>query len=74
VRSIVQKTAENFQQAFRVKGILTYTSGNKRYINIDCALTKQVSIEDAHAIASQIEENIREHFAETTVTVHMEPS
>jgi cation diffusion facilitator family transporter len=74
VRSIVQKTAENFQHAFRVKGILTYTSGVKRYINIDCALTKQVSIEDAHAIASQIEENIREHFAETTVTVHLEPS
>lgn len=74
VRNIVQRTAENFQQAFRVKSILTYTAGTKRYINIDCFLTRQVSIEDAHAIASQIEENIREHFAETTVTVHIEPS
>jgi cation diffusion facilitator family transporter len=74
VRSIVHKTAESYQQAFRIKGILTYTAGKQRYINIDCSFTKQISLEDAHRLASQIEENIKEHFAETTVTVHMEPS
>jgi cation diffusion facilitator family transporter len=74
VRSIVHKTAEIYQQAFRIKGILTYTAGKQRYINIDCSFTRQISLEDAHRLASQIEENIKEHFAETTVTVHMEPS
>jgi len=74
VRSIVHKAAETYQKAFRVKGILTYTAGKQRYINIDCSFTKQISLEDAHRLASQIEENIKEHFAETTVTVHMEPS
>lgn len=74
VRRIVQKTSESYQQGFRIKGILTYTAGKQRYINIDCSFTKQVSLEDAHGLASQIEENIKKHFAETTVTVHMEPS
>jgi len=74
IRRIVRKTAEEYPQAFRIKRILTYVAGKKRHINIDCSFTRQVSIEDAHKIASQIEENMREHFAETTVTVHMEPS
>lgn len=74
IRRIVHKTAEEYQQALRVRRILTYVAGKKRYINIDCSFTKQVSIEDAHKIASKIEENMGEHFAETTVTVHMEPS
>jgi divalent metal cation (Fe/Co/Zn/Cd) transporter len=74
IRRIVHKTAEEYQQAFRIKRILTYIAGKKRYINIDCSFTRQVSIEDAHKIASQIEENMKEHFEETTITVHMEPS
>jgi divalent metal cation (Fe/Co/Zn/Cd) transporter len=53
---------------------VTYVARKKRYINIDCSFTKQISLEDAHKIASQVEEQLREHFAETTVTVHMEPS
>ena len=74
IRNVVHRTAENYQQAFRVRRIVTYVAGKKRYVNIDCSFTKQVSIEEAHKISSQIEENLREHFAETTVTVHMEPS
>jgi cation diffusion facilitator family transporter len=73
IRNIVHKTAKNYQQAFRVKRMVTYVAGKKRYINIDCSFTKQISVEDAHKISSQIEENIREHFVETTVVVHMEP-
>ncbi len=73
IRKIIQKTAESFWQAFRIKGIVTYVADTKRYINIDCCFTKQISIEDAHRIASQIERKIKRHFAETIVTVHMEP-
>ena len=73
IRRIVRRTAEEYQQAFRIRRILTYVAAKKRYINIDCSFTKQISIEDAHKIASQIEENITENFEETTVTVHMEP-
>jgi len=74
IRWIIRGIADNYQGAFRVKGIVTYVAGKKRYINIDCSLTKQISIEEAHKIASQIEAQIKGHFVETNVTVHMEPS
>ena len=74
IRSIIHDIAENYRQAFRVKAIVTYVARKKLYINIDCSFTKQISLEDAHEIASQVEEQLREHFAETIVTVHMEPS
>jgi len=57
---------------FRIKRIVTYVADNKRYINIDCRFTKQTSVEDAHKIASDIEEKVRTRFAETIVTVHTE--
>ncbi len=57
----------------RIKRVLTYAAGGKRYINIDCCFTKQVQIKDAHKIASQIEKETKEHFANAVVTVHIEP-
>jgi cation diffusion facilitator family transporter len=74
IRKIIHTVAESHQKAFRIKRIVTYIAGKKRYINIDCSFTQQVSIEDAHGIASEIEGQIKEHFEETAVTVHMEPS
>jgi divalent metal cation (Fe/Co/Zn/Cd) transporter len=74
IRWIVRGIADSYQRAFRVKRIVTYVAGKKRYINIDCSLTKQISIEEAHRIASHIEAQVKEHFVETNVTVHVEPS
>lgn len=73
IRRIIHETAKNFRQTFRIKKIVTYVADKKRYINIDCCFTKQISIKDAHRIASQIERNTERHFAETIVTVHVEP-
>lgn len=74
IRNLLYKMTETYPGVFRIKGIVTYVAGKKRYINIDCTCTKQLSLEEAHEIASQVEERLREHFAETTVTIHMEPS
>jgi divalent metal cation (Fe/Co/Zn/Cd) transporter len=74
VRRIVHGIADNYQHMLRVKGIVTYVAGKKRHINIDCNFTKQLSIEEAHEIASKMEAEIGQHFSETLVTVHMEPS
>lgn len=72
IREIVHRTAEDCQQALKIKRIVTYIAGKKRYINIDCCFTEQISIEDAHETASKIEDRVKEHFTETEVTVHME--
>jgi divalent metal cation (Fe/Co/Zn/Cd) transporter len=74
IRRAAHNIAENYRQAFRVKGIVTYVAKKKLYINIDCSFAKQISLKDAHEIASQIEEQLRERFAETVVTVHLEPA
>jgi divalent metal cation (Fe/Co/Zn/Cd) transporter len=74
IRTIIHKVADNYKDAFRVRRIVTYVADKKRYINIDCRFTKQISIEEAHEITSKIEEQIQKHFVETTATVHAEPS
>jgi len=74
VRWLIHGIAEDYQQVFRVKRIVTYVAGQRRYINIDCSLTKPISVEEADRIVSQIEEQIKERFVETNVTVHLEPS
>jgi cation diffusion facilitator family transporter len=71
IRALVHSMAENYQQAFRVKGIVTYVARKKRYINIDCSFSKQIPLEEAHSIASQIEEKLRERFEETEVVVNI---
>jgi divalent metal cation (Fe/Co/Zn/Cd) transporter len=72
IRRITYDTAQSWPGVVRIKRILTYVAGDKRYINIDCAFTGQTSIEDAHEIATAIEEKIRTRLAETIVTVHTE--
>jgi len=74
IRSAVQSVLESYGKALRVKGIVTYVARKKLHINIDCIFAKQIPLENAHQIASNIEEQLGERFAETIVTVHIEPS
>ncbi len=73
LRKIVQKVAKVIERNLYVKRIVTYAAEGKRYINLDCCFTKQVSITEAHEIASRLEKRIKERFADAVVTVHMEP-
>jgi cation diffusion facilitator family transporter len=73
LKKIVQKVAKDSERNLYVKRVVTYVAESKRYINMDCCFTKQVSIAEAHEIASRIETEIKEHFADAVVTVHMEP-
>jgi len=70
ISKVIRETTQPEHEVFRIKRIVTYVADEKRYINIDCCFTKQISIEDAHKIASEIEERVKTHFAETIVTVH----
>ncbi len=73
LKKIVNEVANGIAGILRIKRVLTYVAGGKRYINIDCCFTKQVQIKDAHKIASQVEKETKEHFANAVVTVHIEP-
>lgn len=74
IRSVIHSVAEGYDQAFRLRAIVTYVARKKLYINIECSFTKQAPLEEAHRIVSQIEDKLKEHFEETSVTVHIEPS
>lgn len=73
LRKVVNDVAKSIAGNLRIKRVLTYAAGGKRYINIDCCFTKQVQIMEAHRIASQVEKETKEHFANAVVTVHIEP-
>jgi cation diffusion facilitator family transporter len=74
LRKIVQRVAHGVEPSVYIKRTVTYAAEGKRYINMDCCFTKKVSITEAHEIASRIEKETRERFADAVVTVHMEPS
>ncbi len=73
LRTVVNDVAKSIEGSLRIKRVLTYAAGGKRYINIDCCFTKQVQIKEAHKIASQVEKETKEHFVNAVVTVHIEP-
>jgi divalent metal cation (Fe/Co/Zn/Cd) transporter len=64
---------DGVSQDLRLDKVLTYVAGGKRYIDLDCCFTKQITIAKAHALASRVEKKIKERFAEAVVTVHIEP-
>jgi cation diffusion facilitator family transporter len=73
LQKIVQDAAVDIGGNLQVKRVVTYAAEGKRYINIDCCFTRHVQIKDAHHMASLLEKETKEHFANAVVTVHIEP-
>lgn len=73
IRQIVEAAAEGFRDILRIKRVVTYIADFRRHIDVECVLNKDLPVEKAHKIASQIEEIIGEKISETAVTVHIEP-
>jgi divalent metal cation (Fe/Co/Zn/Cd) transporter len=70
---VINKLAKKVKTGLHLKRTLAYAADEKRYINIDCCFTKHVPLTEAHEIASQLEREIAEYFADAVVTVHLEP-
>ncbi len=73
LRKIVTEVAKGITPNLRIDRIVTYAAEGKRYINIDCCFTKHLQVKEAHRIASMVEKETKERFANAVVTVHMEP-
>jgi cation diffusion facilitator family transporter len=73
LRKVIYEVAKSIAGNLQIKRIVTYAADGKRYINIDCCFTKQIQIKEAHSIASQVEKETKERFANAVVTVHIEP-
>ena len=73
LKNAVYEVAKGIAENMRIKRIVTYAAEGKRYINIDCCFTEKIQVKEAHRIASQVEKETKERFANAVVTVHMEP-
>jgi cation diffusion facilitator family transporter len=73
LKNLIDKLAKKVKTSLRLKRTVTYAADGKWYINIDCCFTKHVPLTEAHEIASQVEKEIAEYFADSVVTVHIEP-
>ena len=73
LQKVVAEVTKGIGAYLRVKRIVTYAAEGNHYINIDCCFTKQIKIKEAHRIASQVEKETKERFANAIVTVHIEP-
>ncbi len=73
LKKLIDELARKVKTSLRLKRTVTYAAERKRYINVDCCFTKQVPLTEAHEIASQVEKEIAEYFADAVVTVHIEP-
>ncbi len=73
LKSIIANVTDGFAENLQVDKVLTYVAGEKRYINLDCCFTKQITIAEAHELASRIEKEVKERFTNSVVTVHIEP-
>lgn len=73
VEALTQAATEKHGGKIRVKRVISYTADGKRYINIECSLSEETSVKEAHEMATEIEEAIKNKASETVVSVHMEP-
>ncbi|MCW4054116.1 MAG: cation-efflux pump [Candidatus Bathyarchaeota archaeon] len=73
MKKLIHELAKKTKTSLHLKRTVTYGAHGKRYINIDCCFTKYVPLTEAHEIASRLEREIAEYFADTVVTVHIEP-
>ena len=73
LKRVIDALARKVKISLHLKRTVTYAAEGKRYINVDCCFTKQVPLTEAHEIASQVEKEISEYFADAVVTVHIEP-
>ncbi|MCX8171290.1 MAG: cation-efflux pump [Candidatus Bathyarchaeota archaeon] len=73
VEELVHIAAEKYGGRIKVRRVISYTVDGKLCINIECSLSEDVSVEEAHKIATEIEESIRSRVSEAIVSVHVEP-
>lgn len=73
VNEVVESAIREVGGKVRVKRIVTYVAEGVRHVNIECTVGGDISVEEAHREALEIEDRIRRRLSETVVTVHMEP-
>lgn len=71
----IKETILGASDVKKVSKIETYrTAGNVLIIDVDCAFSSEMTIEQIHERVSEIEKQIRSRYPGSIVTIHAEPS
>ena len=70
----IRQIAESNPGIVKVKRVVTYESGGRHYINVDCLFDKSMSVAEMHDTISHVEADIKSKFRGSIVTTHAEPS
>jgi len=74
INHLVKVATEKYGSDLRIKRVITYIANGKRYLGIECISEREMPVEEAHKISSEIENAIMERISNITVIVHMETS
>ena len=74
VRRAITQIVKTHPSIKSLRRVVTYVSDEILYINIDCLLDKDISVEAMHDTVSHVEAEIKKAFKEAVVTIHAEPS
>ncbi len=72
-RKIIACLREHRGQLVNFHKIRTRKAGSQRYIDFHLVVPKDVSVEKAHQLCDELEQEIEARLASTSVTIHIEP-
>jgi cation diffusion facilitator family transporter len=69
----IEKIVKNHSVELTLHNLRTRKSGKKRFIDFHLLLDGKTSVQQAHDICCELEEEIRKAFPESETTIHVEP-
>lgn len=69
----IEKIVKNHSVELTLHNLRTRKSGKKRFIDFHLLLDGKTSVQQAHDICRELEEEIRKAFPESETTIHVEP-
>jgi cation diffusion facilitator family transporter len=64
---------EHYSEVVSFHELRTRQSGSQRYIDLHLVMPKHASVEEAHKVCDQLEQDIENRLHNTSVTIHVEP-
>jgi cation diffusion facilitator family transporter len=64
---------ERYSQVVSFHGLRTRKAGSQRFVTLHLVMPKHASVEEAHRVCDQLEQDIETRLASVSVTIHVEP-
>jgi cation diffusion facilitator family transporter len=69
----IREVLEQHEEVANYHGLRTRKAGSQRHVVLHIVVSRDKTVEEAHAIAEEVEDEIRDRFPGSAVTIHVEP-